>query len=121
MLDFDKQFEQEAQRMIQKAQKLGNRPNKQYAYKAAFLTVYGFQVAIPVVLGIFLGLFLDKVWPVKHVSWVLNFILLGFLTGLFNANVWFYHMMEIHKKNKEKNKKKKALSKTKKAVKRGKK
>lgn len=97
MLDFDKQFENEMQTLIGKSHKIAMRSSKKYNLRAAFLAVYGFQMALPVLLGIFLGIFLDKIYPLEYVSWTLNFILLGFLIGLFNANFWFYRMMNVQR------------------------
>ena len=99
---FNQYFDKQAKLLIQKANNLRNRSQRQHAYRAALLTVYGFQVAIPVVLGIFLGVFLDKYLPLTHLSWTLNLILLGFLVGLYNANTWFYRMMELQRKNDKK-------------------
>ena len=110
MSRFNHYFDQQAQILIRKATKLYNRSDRQYAHRAALLTVYGFQVAIPVVLGIFSGLFLDKCFPVAHLSWTLNLILLGFLVGFYNANAWFCRMMEIDWKI-EKGKKRKGVKK----------
>jgi len=102
MQSFNQYFETQAHNLIQKAEKLSQRSNRRYVYRAAILTVYGFQVVIPVLIGIFVGLLLDKKFPLEHIAWTLNLILLGFLIGLYNANTWFYRMMELHKTKKRK-------------------
>lgn len=97
MQTFSHSFEVHQKQLLRKVRNLEKRPQRQFAYRAAFLTIYGFQIATPVVLGIFLGVFLDNTWPVNHISWTLNFILLGFLFGLYNANMWFYRTIGLKK------------------------
>ena len=104
MQSFNQYFDAQARILIKKAENLSKRSDRQFVYRAAILTVYGFQVVIPVLIGIFVGLLLDKNFPLEHIAWTLNFILLGFLIGLYNANTWFYRMMELHKTRKYKQK-----------------
>ena len=101
MSAFDKQMEQTAKTLIRKASNLEHRPNRTYLYRAALLTVYGWQMAIPVLIGIALGLFLDKHLPIERFSWTLNLILLGFGAGLYNANTWIKKTAGLKSKNKE--------------------
>ena len=93
-------FEEKANQLIRKVNRLKDRSKRQFAYRAAILTIYGFQVAIPVLLGIGVGTLMDKAWPYEHFSWVLNFILIGFLVGLYNANNWFYINIGLKKTKK---------------------
>ena len=95
MQGFNQYFEQQANVLIKKANNLRDRSKRQHAYRAAILTIYGFQVAIPVLLGLFLGRFLDKNFAVNHISWVLNFVLLGALVGFYNANTWFCRTIQL--------------------------
>ena len=78
MEEFKKQLNKTASQLIKKADKRLHRENKQALYRAAILSVYGWQMAIPVLLGIMLGILLDKVFPIRHFSWILNLILLEF-------------------------------------------
>ena len=88
MEEFKKQLNKTASQLIKKADKRLHRENKQALYRAALLSVYGWQMAIPVLLGIMLGILLDKVFPIRHFSWILNLILLGFVIGFYNASKW---------------------------------
>lgn len=97
MQGFNDYFEHQAQYLIEKTIKIKKRSTRQHIYRAAILTIYGFQVAIPVLIGIFLGMFLDKHFPLEHIAWTLNLIIIGFIVGFYNANRWFYHMVELHK------------------------
>ncbi|MBO7483801.1 MAG: AtpZ/AtpI family protein [Alphaproteobacteria bacterium] len=88
MEEFKKQLNKTAYQLIKKADKRQQKGNKQVLYRAALLSVYGWQMAIPVLLGIVLGILLDKVFPITHFSWILNLILLGFVIGFYNATQW---------------------------------
>lgn len=48
----------------------------------------GWAVAIPTVLGILLGIWLDRHWPVGRISWTLSLLFVGILLGCINAWRW---------------------------------
>lgn len=81
-------FKKTAGVLIQKANARKNRDKRSLYINAAILATYGWHVCIPVLLGIILGRFLDKNFPVQHVSWTLNLLILGFITGWYNATKW---------------------------------
>lgn len=87
-MEFDDENKKTAQILKQKAQALGNRKNRTFYFNAAILSVYGWQMAIPVLLGIILGRFLDRHFTSDTFSWTLNLIIIGFAVGVFNANYW---------------------------------
>ena len=88
MEEFKKQLNKTANQLIKKTDKMRHKENRQVVYRAALLSVYGWQMAIPVLLGIILGILLDKVLPIPHFSWILNLVLLGFVIGFYNATGW---------------------------------
>jgi ATP synthase protein I len=47
----------------------------------------GWSVAIPTLIGIAIGLWLDRRWP-GEVSWTLTFLILGITLGCLNAWYW---------------------------------
>lgn len=106
MSEFDQENRKTAKVLMQKAKMLDNRKNRHLTLNASQLGVYGWQMAIPVLLGVMLGLFLDKELPSPSFSWTLNFILIGFVVGIFNANRWLKKegIIARKKKKKEKNK-----------------
>ena len=100
MQTFNDYLTEQADIFIKKAEKLSKRSKRQYIYNMAVLTIYGFQMAIPVVLAILAGSFLDRRYQLAHISWTLNFILIGFVVGFYNANRWFYHSIGLKKRKK---------------------
>jgi len=48
----------------------------------------GWAVAVPAVLGIALGLWLDRQWPSAQASWTLTFLIIGVTLGCLNAWYW---------------------------------
>lgn len=100
MQKFNDYLTQQADVLMQKAEKLSQRAHRQYIYQVTALTIYGFQVALPVLIAIFLGQFLDNHFQPQHISWTLNLILIGFILGFYNANRWFYRMIGLKKRKK---------------------
>ena len=49
--------------------------------------VVGWAIAIPTVMGVFLGVWIDIKWPSQY-SWTLMLLLIGLITGYMNA--WFW-------------------------------
>lgn len=47
----------------------------------------GWSVAIPTVLGIFLGIWIDVTWPSSY-SWTLMLLIIGLFLGCYNAWYW---------------------------------
>ena len=48
----------------------------------------GWAVAVPTMLGIAFGLWLDRNWPAERTSWTLTFMLVGVALGCANAWYW---------------------------------
>lgn len=48
----------------------------------------GWSVAIPMLIGIGLGIFLDQHYSSKGFPWTLSLLILGLIIGCFNAVLW---------------------------------
>jgi ATP synthase protein I len=62
-------------------------PRRSAWYGLGMFGLVGWSVAVPVVAGIALGLWLDRRWP-GDVSWTLTLLLAGAALGAFNAWWW---------------------------------
>ncbi len=60
--------------------------------------VVGWAVAVPTVLGIFLGVWIDLKWPTAY-SWTLMLLMIGLIVGCLNA--WFWINRQRNAINKE--------------------
>ena len=49
--------------------------------------IVGWSVAIPTLIGIALGLWIDRTWPSSY-SWALMFLIIGVVLGCINAAYW---------------------------------
>lgn len=90
MAEFDEENRKTATILINKAKAMEHRQSRLLFFYAALLGVYGWQLSIPVLLGVAIGQFLDRIFPSSVFSWTLNFIFVGFVVGIFNANRWLH-------------------------------
>lgn len=47
----------------------------------------GWSVAIPTLIGVALGMWIDSTWP-SDISWTLNMLIIGVIAGCLNAWYW---------------------------------
>ncbi len=90
MSAFDEANRKTARTLVKKAKAMEKRPERTFFLNAAILSVYGWQLSIPVLLGVALGQFLDRRFPSDMISWTLNCIFIGFIIGVLNANRWLH-------------------------------
>ncbi len=81
-------FKKTENKLIEKTEQLKHRYDNPVTFNVVVLSIYGWHIVLPVLVGIFLGRFIDARWPMPPVSWTLNFILLGFGVGFYNATRW---------------------------------
>jgi len=48
----------------------------------------GWAVAIPTLLGIVMGIWLDRHWPTPRISWTISLLFVGIILGCINAWRW---------------------------------
>jgi ATP synthase protein I len=53
----------------------------------------GWAVAVPTILGVMLGVWLDRAWP-AHFSWTLALLAVGVILGCVNAWYWVKREMQ---------------------------
>jgi len=64
-----------------------NRKTDEVWFGLGMFGVVGWAVAVPTVLGIFLGVWIDLKWPATY-SWTLMLLMIGLIVGCLNA--WFW-------------------------------
>ncbi len=71
------------------ARKLRRREESQRAawFGLGMFGLVGWSVAIPTIIGIFIGAWLDRRWP-GQASWTLTFLIIGAALGCLNAWYW---------------------------------
>ncbi len=47
----------------------------------------GWSIAVPTLIGVALGIWIDKRWP-SRISWTLTFLFVGLVLGCINASYW---------------------------------
>jgi ATP synthase protein I len=60
----------------------------------------GWSVAIPTVLGIFAGVWIDLAWPSSY-SWTLMLLIVGLVLGCLNAWFWVNRQRKAINKERE--------------------
>lgn len=81
---FKKQVERKEQRKIE----MLRHGKESVWFGLGMFGVVGWSVAIPTLLGIALGIWLDKRWQQGQVSWTLTFLVVGISLGCLNAWYW---------------------------------
>lgn len=69
------------------------RPERSVWFGLGMFGLVGWSVAVPTVLGIALGVWLDRLWP-GRISWALTLLFLGVALGCMNA--WYWVKREGH-------------------------
>jgi ATP synthase protein I len=64
------------------------RPDRTPWFWLGMFGLVGWSVAIPTVLGIVLGVYLDRRWPSDTISWTLTMLFAGAFFGCLTAWYW---------------------------------
>jgi ATP synthase protein I len=105
MRDDESQPSQKLRRQVarKEARKLQARRSKDRRiwFGLGMFGLVGWAVAIPTVLGIGLGIWIDSTWPSRF-SWTLMLLLLGMVLGCLNAWYWLSQEQRIIGKERQK-------------------
>jgi len=74
-------------RRAERKQRSRERSERAAWFGLGMFGLVGWSVAIPTLLGIVLGLWLDERWPSRH-SWTLTLLIIGVALGCLNAWYW---------------------------------
>ena len=78
--------EQIAQRAARRARGQRERERPVW-FSLGLMGLVGWSIAIPTLIGIGLGWWIDRSWP-SHVSWTLTLLFVGVVIGCLNAWYW---------------------------------
>lgn len=89
MDNFSKKREQFAKTIEEKQQrKIKARNNKDHSvFWVGMFGLVGWSVAVPTIIGVSLGIWIDKSYPSKH-SWTLMLLVVGVAVGCWQAWYW---------------------------------
>ena len=74
-------------RKARQMEKARRRRQESVWYGLGMFGLVGWSVAVPIVAGVALGVWIDRNWP-GEVSWTLTLLLAGAMLGAFNAWYW---------------------------------
>ena len=86
----DRDDETEAETIARKAARMERarkRPGSNALYGLGMFGLVGWSVAVPIVAGVALGVWIDRRWP-GEVSWTLTLLIAGAFLGALNAWYW---------------------------------
>lgn len=69
--------------------------NQLLRYGLGMFGLIGWSVAIPTLLGVMLGVWLDKKWP-GRISWTVTLLFAGIVLGCLNAWYWIQRETETN-------------------------
>lgn len=83
-----KDFEMLIARQAERKKRI--RRNKKYSawFGLGMFGLIGWSIAVPTLLGIAVGIWLDAQAPVGTYSWTLTFLMVGLILGCLNAWYW---------------------------------
>ncbi len=85
--DQDKSFSQEIGKKEQRKIKAREEKDRGIMFGFGMFGLVGWAVAIPTLIGIALGVWIDKTWPSSY-SWTLMGLFIGVVLGCLNAWYW---------------------------------
>jgi ATP synthase protein I len=96
MIDPDHEiFSRAVKKKQARKQSARNHPEQSFWFGLGMFGMVGWSVAVPALVGTFLGVWMDKTWPGRP-SWTLTLMITGIAAGCLNA--WFWIKRESDEK-----------------------
>lgn len=83
----EERFRADVARKAERRRKAAREPDRGIWFSLGLFGLVGWSIAIPTLLGIALGVWIDAEWP-GRISWTLTFLFLGIVVGCVNAWYW---------------------------------
>lgn len=80
-------FEREVGRKAARKRRAKEDPTQGLWFWLGMFGLVGWSVAVPTLVGVALGMWLDATWP-GGPSWTLNLLIVGLILGCLNAWYW---------------------------------
>jgi ATP synthase protein I len=85
--DRERQLEEQVARKAERKLRARRDEDRSAWFWLGMFGLVGWSVAVPTLLGVALGLWIDERWP-GQVSWTLTLLLAGIVVGCLNAWYW---------------------------------
>jgi ATP synthase protein I len=96
----EEKFLQEIESKEKRRIKAQGRKNRAVWMGLGLFGVIGWSVMIPTIIGIIVGLWMDRKWP-GQISWTLTFLFTGIILGCINAWYWVQKERKIIERERE--------------------
>ena len=97
-------FEEQVQKKAERRDWAQAQKRRSVWFGFGMFGLIGWAVAIPTVLGISVGVWLDHHFPVGRISWTISLLLVGIILGCLNAWRWVNRERQIESRPQLKNK-----------------
>lgn len=83
----EQRFRTDVARKAQRRRKAAREKDRSIWFSLGMFGLVGWSIAVPTVLGVALGLWIDTQWP-SRVSWTLTLLFVGVIVGCVHAWHW---------------------------------
>lgn len=97
-----KTFDEEIGLKVQRKLRAQHNDKKSVWFGLGMMGIVGWTIAVPTLLGVALGVWLDKNYP-QSLSWTLSFLIIGLLVGCLIAWHWILKEHKEINENKDEN------------------
>jgi ATP synthase protein I len=100
-IDKDK-FSEEIELKVQRKQRAQHNDKKSIWFGLGMMGIVGWSITVPTLLGVALGIWLDKKYP-ESLSWTLSFLILGLCLGCLISWHWLSKEHKDMNENRDEN------------------
>lgn len=94
----EKEFQKSVRKKSRRKIEVRSEDRKGLLYGLGMFGLVGWSVAIPTILLLGLGIWIDSAYDSPY-SWTLMMLVLGIMIGCWNAWYWVQHESQSHKKH----------------------
>ncbi|MGD8574913.1 MAG: AtpZ/AtpI family protein [Gammaproteobacteria bacterium] len=83
----EKRFREEVARKAARRRRAARERERSIWFSLGLFGIVGWSIALPTLLGVALGIWLDRRWP-GGISWTVTLLFVGVVVGCINAWYW---------------------------------